>query len=121
MTATIYGKPVGKPRQTQRDKWQKRPAVIRYRSWADEARLAAFGHPLKKVCLLKPTVLNIVAYFAHKTRRGPHTMKPDADNITKAVKDALFINDEMVYREAIVKYWDPGKDRIEVEWKEEPR
>jgi Holliday junction resolvase RusA-like endonuclease len=121
MTATIYGKPVGKPRMTRRDKWQQRPCVLRYRAWCDLARLVAFGNPFTKVTLSTPTRITVVAYFAHKTRRGPHTMKPDADNITKAVKDALFINDEMVYREAIVKYWDPGKDRIEVEWKEEPR
>ncbi len=30
---------VGKPRMTQRDKWKKRPCVLRYRAFADELRL----------------------------------------------------------------------------------
>ena len=35
---TIYGEPVPKPRMTQRDKWAKRPCVLRYRMWADMVR-----------------------------------------------------------------------------------
>lgn len=31
--------PIGKPRMTQRDKWQKRPPVLRYRAFCDEVRL----------------------------------------------------------------------------------
>ena len=31
--------PLGKPRMTQRDKWAKRPAVLRYRAFKDECRL----------------------------------------------------------------------------------
>ena len=32
--------PVPKPRQTRSDVWKKRPAVMRYRQFADELRLA---------------------------------------------------------------------------------
>lgn len=38
ITFTIPGTPVGKPRQTQRDKWAERDCVLRYRAWADRAR-----------------------------------------------------------------------------------
>lgn len=31
--------PIGKPRMTRADKWKKRPAVMRYRAFCDEARL----------------------------------------------------------------------------------
>ena len=30
---TMRGDPMGKPRMTQRDKWQKRPVVVRYRQY----------------------------------------------------------------------------------------
>lgn len=35
--------PVPKPRQTQADKWKQRPAVMRYRAFADEAPLKNKG------------------------------------------------------------------------------
>ena len=31
-------KPVPKPRMTQRDAWDKRPCVLRYRAFKDEVR-----------------------------------------------------------------------------------
>ena len=31
--------PVAKPRMTQSDKWRERPAVVKYRAFADELRL----------------------------------------------------------------------------------
>lgn len=34
--------PVPKPRMTQRDKWQKRPAVMRYRAFCDEVRAKGY-------------------------------------------------------------------------------
>src|SRR5689334_17701964 len=39
----IPGQPIGKPRQTQADKWKQRPCVVQYRLWADRARKAADG------------------------------------------------------------------------------
>ena len=35
--------PCPKPRQTQSDKWKKRPPVLRYRAFADEVRLKIKG------------------------------------------------------------------------------
>jgi uncharacterized cupin superfamily protein len=55
---TIPGNPVGKPRMTQRDKWAKRPAVLRYREWADRARAAYAG---STVCAESGS--NVTAYF----------------------------------------------------------
>lgn len=121
-TITIPGNPIGKPRQTKRDKWKQRPCVVRYRSWADEARFAAFGHPLKKLRLTGPTTLRVVAYFESPKKQhrvGPHTMTPDFDNIEKSVADALFENDQMIYKSSVEKYWaDGGLPRVIVEWSE---
>lgn len=118
----IPGNPIGKPRQTRSDRWKQRPCVVRYRSWADQARLAAFGHPSKKLTLTGPTTLRVVAYLEAPKKRhrvGPHTVKPDIDNIEKAVMDALFENDQMVYRSSVEKVWaDGGLPRVIVEWSE---
>jgi Holliday junction resolvase RusA-like endonuclease len=115
---TIYGNPIGKPRMTRADKWKQRTCVMQYRAWADVIRsLARTG---TKITLQKPTVLTIRAFFkapdgAHRT--GPHTHKPDFDNVEKAVADALFQNDQMIYKASVEKLWaDGSQPRVEVEW-----
>jgi Holliday junction resolvase RusA-like endonuclease len=108
MTVTVLGNPIGKPRMTKRDKWKQRPCVMAYRAWADQARYRAYG---------KNTTVK--AYFeSGKVHRvGPHTVKADLDNVCKAVMDALFVNDQYVYRIQAEKLWcDAGKPRVEVEW-----
>ena len=113
MTFTIPGTPIGKPRQTQRDRWKKRPCVLRYRSWADEARLA-MGRTTK-LMLGKPMRLEVEAFFEipkshrHTIPGNYHTVKPDGDNVLKAVCDALFHNDQMMVEQTITKYWS-GQD-----------
>lgn len=110
----IYGQPVGKPRMTRRDKWLHRKCVTRYWAWCDLARREAFGNPRGKRTLDAPTSVSVAAFFQHKTRRGPHLTKPDGDNILKSVCDALFMNDEMVYRKTVAKYWTAGQSRVEI-------
>ena len=117
----IYGKPLGKPRMTKRDKWAKRKCVTRYWAWCDLARHVAFSDTEKKETLDSPTRIQVVAYFTHKTRTGPHLFRPDGDNILKGVCDALFVNDEMIYDKAVKKYWTGGRDRVEVVITKEPR
>lgn len=112
----IPGDPVGKPRMTRRDKWAQRKCVSRYWAWCDKARQAAFGDPSTKRTLDAPTSITVVAYFYHKTRRGPHLLKPDGDNILKSVCDALFVNDEMIYIKTVEKYWASYSSRVVVEW-----
>ena len=115
--------PNTKPRMTRRDKWAKRKCVTDYWTWADGAR-AAWGK-VEKVVLTQPTTLSIVAYFSipeswsrHKKEQAknmPHTVKPDGDNVMKALKDALFHNDQMVVDGWYRKLWDDGKgSRVEV-------
>lgn len=115
--------PIGKPRQTRADKWKKRDCVVRYRSFADEVRLA-FGRTRKFAGA--PLSLSWRAYFEmpaswSKKRKAemagqPHRQKPDRDNIDKAIMDSLFDNDEGVAFGATAKYWDDGQGaRIELE------
>lgn len=116
---TILGDPVGKPRMTKRDKWQVRPCVATYRAWCDVARLSVL-HRTTKLLLTTPTVLTVKAYFdSGKVHRcGPHTVKADLDNVCKAVMDALFVNDQMIYELHATKLWcDGGPPRVVVEWR----
>lgn len=122
---TIYQikiEPIGKPRQTQRDKWQPSEAVQRYRNWAAEARLRL---PLQ--CLeADPLRVSIRAFFAlpnswSKKKKAeliamPHRQKPDGDNVMKALVDCYWKNDERIASWSIEKFWDDGNGaRIEIE------
>lgn len=110
--------PVGKPRMTQRDKWKKRPPVLRYYQFKDEINLAA-----KQIDYVPADELKLVFYlpmpksWSYKKRREmrgrPHQQKPDTDNLTKAFKDALCEDDSYIWHEDCAKYWD-HEGRIEV-------
>lgn len=112
MQIVIPGEPMGKPRMTQRDKWAKRPAVMRYRAWADLARLHARNLP--DATQIKS--LSWSAYFAPpkswSRKRAQeaigelHRAKPDRDNIDKAVLDALFDEDSAIAAGYLEKRWD---------------
>lgn len=110
---TIPGNPVAKPRQTQRDKWMKRDCVVRYRAWADEARKAAPKDlPAEPIWITVWVWLPIPKSVARAKRQEVkgknHRQKPDADNILKAVCDALFARDEVIACKHIEKFWDDG-------------
>lgn len=117
----IHGAPMGKPRMTQRDKWAKRPAVMRYRAWADSARAAAEGHiPENPLTLSWTAYLPIPESWSKAKKKGMagcfHRQKPDRDNIDKAVLDALFKDDSGIAAGTIVKRWDDGNGpRIEIQ------
>lgn len=109
MKFVIPGDPIGKPRMTRSDKWNKRGCVVAYRGWADSARAAL--NRTTKLILEKPMQLSVEAHFAipksHKQTipDNYHTVKPDGDNILKSVCDALFQNDQMVVVQTVTKYW----------------
>ena len=111
---SIIGKPIGAVRQTRADAWKKRPCVLAYREWCDTARLACTGSDKK---LDANQWLGFYA-FSHspmpeswsekkKAAMAGHLMrqKPDADNVSKAIGDALFDNDERLAIMQCVQYW----------------
>jgi len=108
---TVPGVPVGKPRMTRRDKWKKRPCVMRYRDWADKARAVAGKMPKSTIVAR----LDWVAYFEPHNSWSPekraeamgelHRSKPDRDNIDKAILDALFKNDSAIALGTVEKRW----------------
>jgi Holliday junction resolvase RusA-like endonuclease len=114
---TIEGDPVGAPRMTRRDHWLKRPVVVAYFAWCAVARRAASGDQLAKLASV-PRRVALTAFFAMpagwsaKRRREsagtPHRVKPDADNVSKALMDALFDQDQAVSDLQVLKRWDDG-------------
>ena len=108
--------PTPKPRMTVSDKWKKRPVVLKYFSFKDEVRrhkievdvegcFVTFGIPMPKS-------------WSHKKRKGllnkPHQQKPDVDNLLKALLDAVYDDDSVVWSISVKKIWgDIGFIEIE--------
>lgn len=114
----VYGTPMAKPRMTQRDKWKKRPCVVRYRDWCDRVRALGDMPSADEV-----VYLSWVAYFEppkswSKKKKAAaigqlHRQRPDRDNIDKAVLDCLYKEDSAIAAGTIRKIWDTTA-RIEI-------
>lgn len=134
LTVVIPGAPIGKPRMTRSDKWRKRPCVMKYRAWADHARLCV----LQQVGKLPPAAqviqLQMVAQFEpplkigrrklHANERAvmyglPHREKPDWDNIAKC-QDSLYEDDKQIPWGGCRKVYGPVTQlEITIEYEEE--
>ena len=108
--------PFPKPRMTQRDKWKKRPIVVKYHIFKDSLKHYAeeYQYNIKGVLSLTFVIPFPESYSKKKKndlRGNPHLLKPDLDNLVKAFKDALCVNDSHVYKyKDIEKIWgDEGK------------
>lgn len=107
--------PLPKPRMTQRDRWAKRPAVLRYRAFCDEVRLRRLQLPVSGSHVT--FVLPMPPSWSKKKRTAsagqPHQQKPDVDNLMKALMDALFADDSGVWDVRVSKIWgESGSIRI---------
>lgn len=115
---TVRLTPVGKPRMTQRDKWDKRPCVMRYRDFADRLRAACgkagfeLGNELYAIFYL-PMPKSWSKKKKAEKLGTLHDQKPDWDNMAKAVQDILSKEDKRVHTGYVKKYWSesgqPGK------------
>lgn len=100
--------PVSKPRMTQRDRWAKRPVVVKYHAYCDELRTLLWDYTV-------PSELGIVfnlpmpktwSIKKKLTMNGTHhQQKPDIDNLVKAFLDALCEDDSHVYKVHAEKRW----------------
>jgi Holliday junction resolvase RusA-like endonuclease len=99
--------PVPKPRMTQRDKWAKRPAVLRYRAFCDQVR--AQGVELPDAGAHITFMLPMPGSWSRKKRQlmlgAPHKQKPDVDNLAKALLDACRDEDQGVWDLRTTKRW----------------
>jgi Holliday junction resolvase RusA-like endonuclease len=116
---TVKGLPMGKPRMTQRDKWQKRPCVIRYREYCDKIRGEAGEIPADPLAVHIKAYLPMAESWSKKKKAASagqrQRLKPDWDNIGKAICDALFSEDSCIAVGICEKFWcNSGDERTEV-------
>ena len=100
--------PVSKPRMTQRDRWKKRPAVMKYHNFCDILR--PYSVPFQKSSRLSIVLeLPMPKSWSKKKKQAmdgkPHQHRPDLDNLVKAVLDAFFEEDKQIYEIRGAKFW----------------
>jgi Holliday junction resolvase RusA-like endonuclease len=99
--------PCTKPRQTRSDKWKQRPCVIRYRAFADECR--AKGVEIEQSGQKVTFFIPMPNSWSKKKRAemllSPHQSMPDADNLLKALLDAVHKQDCSIWSIWAEKRW----------------
>ena len=107
--------PVSAPRMTQRDKWKRRPCVLEYFAFKDQVR--AHGVIIPVPCRVIFYIPMPPSWSAKKRLNhigAPHQQKPDIDNLTKALLDAVHEDDKHVWSIWAEKRW-AGTGSISVE------
>ena len=104
---------------TKRDKWAKRPAVLRYREFCDRMRAAAGQLPAAPPAMVRIQVFLEVPPSWSKKKKAQrigqmHRSDGDFDNFIKSI-DGLFEQDKTIYWGDCAKFWcAPGEERTEV-------
>lgn len=102
--------PIGAPRQSRRDAWKPRPAVVRYRAWKDQfvAACRKAGWSLGSELHVEFHIAMPPSWSKKKKAEylgGLHQQRPDIDNLSKAVMDAFRQEDSHVASIRAVKRW----------------
>lgn len=101
--------PVSKPRMTQRDRWAKRPAVVKYYEFCDTLRLLWGGNivsPILEITFYIPMPKSWSLKKKDEMLGQPHQQRPDIDNLIKAFLDALCEDDSYIFSVKAEKRWD---------------
>lgn len=97
---------VGKPRQTQRDKWKKRECVLRYRAMCDEMRLRGVKVPDSYVAVVYlPMPKSWTPAKRFEMNGTKHQTKPDHDNCAKSIGDSVRRQDQRIHDGRAIKRW----------------
>lgn len=110
--------PMGKPRMTRSDKWKQRPEVLRYRAFKDEVRLNKVSLPESgyHITFVIPMPQSWSKKKKTEMNGKPHQQKPDKDNLEKALLDAIFEDDCLIWDGRVSKVWgETGKIIIKEE------
>lgn len=99
--------PCAKPRMTQRDKWKKRPSVLRYFAYRDAIRVqAGEWRPNGELTIL--FYLAMPKSWSGKKKalmiHEPHRQTPDLDNLIKGFLD-IWEEDKQVWCLHAEKLW----------------
>lgn len=118
---TVYGKPQGKarPRFTRQGRAYTPKQTADYERQIKQAYISAGGQLISDTA---PILICITACFkkAKSNKMDSPTLKPDADNIAKAVCDALngvaYKDDKQITCLTVDKVWaDDGIERVEID------
>lgn len=93
---------------TQRDRWAKRPAVVRYYNFCDDLRLLFGGNEVQEALSVQFNIPMPQSWSQKKkwSMNGtPHQQRPDIDNLAKAFMDALCEDDSYIYSLKAEKRW----------------
>ncbi len=101
--------PVPKPRMTRRDKWLKppRPAVKRYWDFANLCKLLKIVLPCygAHVIFILPIPQSMPTKKRNELNGKPHMQRPDLSNLLKALEDAIYQEDSVIYDIHVTKLW----------------
>ena len=110
--------PIPKPRMTQSDRWRKRPAVLRYFAFADQVRAAGvkIAESGTSIIFYLPMPKSWSKKKRDNMRGQAHQQKPDLDNLLKALSDAVYADDSVIWNyHSISKRWsDTGSILVSV-------
>ena len=106
-TVTYHITPMPKPRMTRRDKWKKRPVVLRYHAFKDEVRFQGVYLPEHgyHVTFIIPMPKSWSKKKKLEMDGEPHQQTPDKDNLEKALLDSLFEDDSRIWDGRVTKRW----------------
>ena len=107
MKKTYKIAPMSKPRMTQRDKWAARPPVLAYFAFKEHTRYLGMALPSNgaHVVFKVPMPKSWSNKKKQKFDGQPHQQRPDVDNLTKALLDAIFDEDSEVWDIRTTKLW----------------
>ena len=100
--------PIAKPRMTRADKWKRRPSVLAYRAFADAMRQQCGDWELPDAFHVRFIIPMPASWSKKKKLQKVSTLmqqRPDADNLAKALMDALLKEDSTVWKLEIEKIW----------------
>jgi Holliday junction resolvase RusA-like endonuclease len=92
---------------TRRDRWAKRPCVLRYFKYKDLVRAHGIKVPVMgtQIIFYMPMPKSWTKTKKKRMQGTPHQQTPDVDNLIKAILDALYGNDSVVWDIRGTKYW----------------
>ncbi len=107
---TYFGKPVAKPRMVRSDKYKKRPVVLNYWAFKDRINKQAAKKGFKLCNMYRVTfVMPFPEKLSEKKKieyeGKPHQVRPDVDNMLKALNDCMLDEDSAVWYVVAKKVW----------------
>ena len=101
--------PYPKPRMTQRDKWQQppRPRVAKYRAFCDLVKIHNVELPEAgaHIVFIMPLPQSMPEKHKQQLDGTPHRKQPDLSNLVKALEDACYGQDSVIWDYRATKKW----------------